>query len=163
MENRLRQIIGRVYKLPPGLRARAMSGLLGRIVPFVGTSGLRVEELTEARAVVSIENRRRVQNHIGGVHAAAMTLLAETASGFVVGMNVPDDRVPVIKELSVRFKKRTKGGLRAVAELTEAQRAAMRDAEKGEVDVAVRLTDASGNEPVEATMIWAWTPKRRDR
>jgi hypothetical protein len=39
----------------------------------------------------------------------------------------------------------------------------MRDTEKGEVSVAVRLTDEAGVEPAEATMIWAWTPKRRDR
>jgi acyl-coenzyme A thioesterase PaaI-like protein len=161
MKNRLQKTIGPVYKLPAGLRARALSGLLGRIVPFVGTARLRIEELTETRAVVSVDNRRRVQNHIGSVHAAAMTLLAETASGFVVGMNVPDDRVPVIKELTMRFKKRAKGAMRAVAELTEAQRAAMRDTEKGEVNVAVRVTDEAGIEPVEAIMIWAWTPKRR--
>ncbi len=163
MENRLQKTIGAVYKLPAGLRGRALTGILGRLVPFVGTAGLRVEELTPSRAVIAVTNRRKVQNHIGGVHAAAMTLIAETASGFVVGMNVPDDRIPVIKELSVVFKKRAKGGLRAVAELTEAQRAAMRDTEKGEVSVAVRLTDEAGVEPAEATMIWAWTPKRRDR
>jgi acyl-coenzyme A thioesterase PaaI-like protein len=163
MGNRLQKIVGNVYKLPTGLRARALTGILGRVVPFVGTAGLRIEELTEARTVVSVANRRKVQNHIGGVHAAAMTLLAETVSGLVVGMNVPDDRVPVMKELSMAFKKRATGGLRAVAELTEAQRAAIRDTPKGEVNVAVRLTDDAGIEPVEAVMIWAWTPKRRDR
>jgi acyl-coenzyme A thioesterase PaaI-like protein len=162
MPNQLARAALTVSKLPRALRTRALSTVLGNVVPFVGTAGLVIEELTEERAVVVVPNRRRVRNHIGGVHAAAMTLIAETASGFVVGMNVPDDRVPVVKSLSVEFKKRAKGALRAVAELTPEQRQTMRDTPKGEVDVRVQLTDESGNEPVLATMIWAWTPKRRD-
>ncbi|MFX6755288.1 DUF4442 domain-containing protein, partial [Acinetobacter baumannii] len=79
------------------MRIRAVSLIFGNVVPFVGTSGLRYEELTYNRVVVSVRNRRKVQNHIKSVHAAAMALLAETASGFVVGMNLPDDRIPLIK------------------------------------------------------------------
>jgi len=28
--------------------------------------------------------------------------------------------------------------------------------------VAVTITDASGQEPIQAEMIWAWVPKKRD-
>lgn len=161
MPNQLARVALAVAKLPSPLRARALSTVLGNVVPFVGTAGLRIEELTEERAIVVVANRRRVQNHIGGVHAAAMTLIAETATGFVVGMNVPEDRVPVVKSLTVEFKKRAKGGLRAVAELTADQRRSMREDPKGEVNVAIRLTDDEGKEPAFATMIWAWTPKRK--
>ena len=34
----------------------------------------------------------QVQNHIKGVHACAMALLAESATGAVFGMNVPGKR-----------------------------------------------------------------------
>lgn len=37
-----------------------------------------------------------------------MTLLAETATGFVVALNLPDDRVPVVKSLSLELRKRAK-------------------------------------------------------
>jgi acyl-coenzyme A thioesterase PaaI-like protein len=159
--NRLSRTLARLDRLPAVLRTPARSLILGRIVKFVGTAGLRVEELTGTRARVSLANRSRVQNHIGGVHAAAMALLAETASGFVVGMNVPDDRVPVIKTLQLDYRKRATGGLRAVAELTDEQLASIRDHDKGEVTVAVKLTDDAGVEPVECRMVWAWTPRRR--
>ena len=162
MSNPLARAASAAYKLPGPLRVRALSTVLGTVVPLVGTAGLRIEELTESRAVVAVPNRRRVQNHIGGVHAAAMTLVAETATGFVVGMNVPDDRVPVVKSLSVEFKKRAKGSLRAVASLTDDQRRMMRELPKGEVDVAITLTDEAGIEPAVAKMVWAWTPKRRE-
>ena len=46
-----------------------------------------------------------MQNHIGGVHAAAMVLVAENTTGLVVGMNVPDAGVPVVKTLKVDFVK----------------------------------------------------------
>ena len=36
----------------------------------------------------------QVQNHIKGVHACAMALLAESATGAVFGMNVPDSAIP---------------------------------------------------------------------
>ena len=36
-----------------------------------------------------------------------MALMAETATGFVVGMAVPDDRIPVIKSMKVEYLKRT--------------------------------------------------------
>lgn len=159
--NRLARAVEKLARLPAPLRARARSFVLGRAVPFVGTAGLHVEEMTDRRVVVSLRNRRRVRNHIGTVHAAAIALLAETASGFVVGMNVPDDRVPVIKTLRVDFLKRVKGAMRAVAELTDAQREVILREEKGETQVTVTVTDGEGKAPVQCTMIWAWTPKRR--
>jgi len=160
MTNRLASAISKMNLVPAPLRPAALSTVMGNIVPFVGTASLIVDELSETRAVIGIRNRRKVQNHIGSVHAAAMTLLAETASGFVVGMNVPDDKVPVVKTIGMEFKKRAKGDLRAVATLTDEDRSRMRNDPKGEVSVPVTLTDEEGKEPIVVTMVWAWTPKR---
>lgn len=44
------------------------------------------------RGVFSLANRRRFGNHIGGLHAATMALLAETATGIVAGMTVAPTR-----------------------------------------------------------------------
>src|SRR4051812_5745782 len=101
--NRMSRILGKLDIVPLGLRPTVQSFVFGRGVPFVGTAKLDVEEISRERVVISIRNRRRVQNHIKGVHAAAMVLLAETATGFAVGMHLPDDRVPLIKSLKVDF------------------------------------------------------------
>jgi acyl-coenzyme A thioesterase PaaI-like protein len=159
--NKLARAIAKIDKLPAPLARRARTLFLGRMVRFVGTAQLDVEELTPSRAVVSIKNRPHVRNHIGSVHAAAMALLAETATGFVVGMSVPDTRAPVIKSLKVEFKKRSKGALRAVATLSEAQQAQIESTEKGDVLVEVHVTDETGVEPIVCEMVWAWTPKRK--
>jgi acyl-coenzyme A thioesterase PaaI-like protein len=156
--NRLARSIGLIERVPGFVRPWARNAVLRRAVPFTGTAGLQFVELTPSRVEIAVANRRRVQNHIHGVHAAAMTLLAETATGMVVGMNVRDDCLPLAKELKVAFKKRTQGTMRAVAVLTDAQRALMQKSDKGEVSVAVQVTDESGNEPIECEFIWAWIP-----
>lgn len=140
----------------------ALSFALGRVVPLVGTGGLRFEELSSSRVVVSIRNQRKVQNHIKGVHAAAMALLAETATGFCVGMNLPDDKLPLIKTLKVDYLKRSAGDMKAVAQLRPEQIQQILTQDKGEVTVPVSITDESGQEPIQCEMVWAWVPKKRD-
>lgn len=159
MSNRLSRIVEKLNLLPRLARTPAVSLLLGRMVPFVGNAGARIEEMTQERVVVVVENQRRNRNHIGQVHAAAMTLAAETATGFVSGMNVPDSKLLLCKSLKVDFKKRSTGAIRAVATLTPDQRDQMRDEERGNVSVEVHATDELGVEPFECEAVWAWIPR----
>ena len=105
------------------------------------------------------KNRRKAQNHIGSVHAAAMALLAESCTGFIVGINLPGDKLPLIKRMDLRYVKRATGDMIAVASLTDEQIALMQTAEKGEVNVKVTVTDETGIEPLVCEMIWAWITK----
>jgi len=155
--NRLAKIVNRLEKYPKFL----LSLVVGRTVRFVGTVGIRFEEMTEDRVVVSLKNRGKVRNHIGQIHAAAMVLLAETATGMVLGMNVPDDKIPLIKSLKTDFVRRSRGAMRAEAWLDEVQKRRILTEEKGEVLIKVKVTDESGESPVVCEMLWAWIPKRR--
>ena len=160
--NRMMRLANKVSPLPERVRTLILSQAFGRIVPMVGTAHIRYERVTANEVICTLPNRRPMQNHIKGLHAAAMALLAETASGFVVGVNVPDDHLMLIKTMQVNYRKIAKGSLRAVATLTEAQRQLILTTPKGEVDVAVTVTDEAGNEPIECRMLWAWIPKKRD-
>ena len=159
--NPLALMVRRIERLPAPLRPRAWTTLFRTVVPYVGTTGLRFELCRPDRFVVSVPNRRRSRNHIGQVHAGAMVLLAETATGIMVGMNVPDTSVPVIKTIHTDFVRRSKGAMRAVATLTAVQQELIRSTEKGETVVAVTVTDESGREPIVCEMTWAWVPKKR--
>lgn len=159
--NRLHRIISALGRLPGPARSRSISLLMGQMVPFVGTSRLSIRQMTPERVVVRVSNRRRNRNHIGQVHAAAMALAAETATGFVVGMNAPDSSLILIKTMKVDFKKRSKGDLVAEATLSEEERRAIGETEKGELSVRVRVTDETGEEPIRCEMIWAWIPRKR--
>lgn len=161
-QNQMTRMIAKLEKLPRALRYILISKIFGRVVPLIGTAGIVYEELSPERVTVSLRNRRPVQNHIKGIHAAGMALLAETATGFVVGMNLPDDKIPVIKTLHVDYLKRAQGHMRASAWLTQEQIELIKSAPKGEVKVAVTVTDESGQEPIRCEMIWAWVAKVRE-
>jgi Domain of unknown function (DUF4442) len=161
--NRLQRQLERLSEVAAFARPWYRNIVLRRAVPFIGTAGIKFVELSVERVEVTLANERKVQNHLQGIHASAMNLLAETATGMVVGMNVRDDCIPLAKELKMTFKKRATGALRAVAVLTPEQRAALQASDKGEINVSVTVTDEAGIHPVECEFIWAWVPSVRTK
>ncbi|MBU1437575.1 MAG: DUF4442 domain-containing protein [Gammaproteobacteria bacterium] len=161
--NKLARLVGKIYQAPTFLQSWLLSQLFGRAVKFSGTAGIKIRQLDFQQAVLVQGNFRKVQNHIGSVHAAAMSLLGESASGFLVGMHVPDDRLPLLKSMHLDYVKRATGTLTAVASLTEEQIQQIRDQEKGEVRIKVQINDQLGIEPVIAEYVWAWVPKQRPK
>jgi acyl-coenzyme A thioesterase PaaI-like protein len=159
--NRLQRQLARVNEAPAFMRTFVRSLALGRAVPFTGTAKLRYEEMSPNKVQIFVANNHKVQNHIGGVHALASTLAAETATGMVMGLNIRDDCLPVVKDMRVQFKKRGQGAMRAIATLTDAQRELIQSTTKGEVTVPVTVTDESGNQPIECEFVWAWIPAQR--
>lgn len=155
--NRLATYAKRLSKYPKWV----LSWAVGRAVPLVGTAGIHFEKLTDNEVILHLKNRRKTGNHIGQIHAAAMILLAETATGMVVGMNVPDDRLPLIKSIKSDFVRRSQGAMRAVAALTPEQQEMIRNTPKGELYVPVIVTDESGEQPIVCEMLWAWIPKKK--
>ncbi|MBI2379343.1 MAG: DUF4442 domain-containing protein [Gammaproteobacteria bacterium] len=158
--NRLSRLFGYCFRLPAAWRLPAAGFLFGSAVKFFRTAGIRITALETGRVSMRIANRRKVQNHIKGVHATAMALLAESATGLVVGLNLPDDKLPLLKSMKIDYVKRAEGDLEAVAQLDAALLARVRGEERGEVLVPVRVTDSAGNEPIVAEFIWAWRPKK---
>lgn len=159
--NKLSRMVTKIGGAPEFLQSFLLSQLFGRAVKFAGTAGIQIKKLDFQQAVLEQQNSRKVQNHIGSVHAAAMALLGESATGFLVGMHVPDDRLPLLKSMHLDYVKRATGKLTATASLTDAQIAQIRSEEKGEVTVQVQLMDELGVEPVLAQYVWAWVPKKR--
>ena len=90
-----------------------------------------------------------------------MALLAESATGSVFGMHVPDTHIPLIKSMKIEYKRRAQGDLKAIASLTTEQIQSIETLDKGEVTVAVDVTDENNATPIECEMIWAWVPKKR--
>jgi acyl-coenzyme A thioesterase PaaI-like protein len=148
-------------KIPNPLRRWVRNYALGRAVPLVGTCKLDYVAITEHRVEIHLRNHYRIRNHLGQIHAGAMILLAESATGFVVGRNLPDTSVPLIKTITTHFRRRTLGNMRAVATLTDEQIAYIRSNEKGETLVPVVVTDESDQPPIECEMLWAWTSKKK--
>ena len=161
MKNQMAKLIDKLNKKPRFMRGWLLDFALGSTVKFVGTAGIHCQKLACDEAIFCLKNRKKVQNHIKGVHAAASALLAETATGMIVGMNLPDDKLPLLKSMNIQYVKRATGSLKAVARLSPEQIEAMFQHEKGDVVVPVAVTDDAGIEPVICEMCWAWIPKQR--
>lgn len=158
--NPLRVYVDKINKYPSWLSSRLMTWMFRYKVKLAGTTGIEVLYTDGKTASYRQKNFSKAQNHIGSVHAAAMALLAESCTGFIVGINLPGDKLPLIKRMDLNYVKRATGDMIAVASLTDEQITLMQIAEKGEVNVKVKVTDAKGIEPIECEMIWAWVPKK---
>lgn len=161
VDNPFTRIARRYNWLPDVLRRPLVSRAVGRTICFVGTAGLRIETLTATRVVVRLPDARRVHNHIGGLHASAMALLAETTTGLIVAMNVPSGSAPVLRSMQADYRRRASGALRAEATLSDAEAERIQSKPIGKITPPVHLEDARGRAPLEVELQWAWLPKER--
>ncbi|WJG10067.1 DUF4442 domain-containing protein [Aliiglaciecola sp. LCG003] len=160
ISNPLRKFVDKVNHYPSWLSSFLMTQVFRHTVKLAGTVKVDIIRTDGHTVVFKQKNRRKVRNHIGTVHAATMALLAESATGFIVGINLPGDKLPLIKTMNLNYVKRCTGDITAVASLTDEQIALMQTAAKGEVSVKVEITDGMEVTPLVAEMIWAWVPKK---
>ncbi len=160
--NRLSKKLGDLENYPIILKKWFVNYIIGNSVKMVGTCGLKFTTLEPNRVVVNLQNKSKIQNHIGQIHAAASTLLAETATGIIVGLSIPDDKIPLMKNLAIKFIKRSEGFQQATASLTNDQILKIQTEEKGDIMVPVKVIDQTGAEVILAEMNWAWIPKKKN-
>ncbi len=158
--NPLRNFATWANKKPQWLRRRLLTWMFRYKVKLTGTTKIEILHTDLSSVTFRQRNFKRVQNHIGSVHAAGMALLAESATGFIVGVNLPGDKLPLIKSMELKYVKRATGDMQAVATLSKDQLDMMQLEDKGEVVVDVKVTDAAGVEPVICQMVWAWIPRK---
>ncbi|NQY36908.1 MAG: DUF4442 domain-containing protein [Alteromonadaceae bacterium] len=161
MANHLSRLMGKINRSPDFIRSFLITKLFCSKVKFAGTSGIKILKVSENEVEMKLANKKRVQNHIGGIHAAAAVVLAESTTGMVFGMHVPDSHIPLIKSMTINYQRRMQGDLHAVATISAEQIAQINNSEKGDVVIAVKITDESGQEPIECLMQWAWVSKVR--
>lgn len=136
--------------------------LFSRIVclraPYFGSIAPRVLRLEPGLCEAELRQRRKVQNHIGTVHAIALCNLAELCAGLVTDVTVPEDMRWIPKEMTVRYLKKAAGHIVASARPREPIRSS---AEAYAATIAVSLTDDQGQE-VSSADIGMWiSPRRR--
>ncbi len=163
ISNQFTKLLSVTKYLPAGARSTILSKAFGKVVPYVGTTGVYYETVDPNQVIVSLNNSKNVQNHIGSIHAVAVTLLAETATGFILGLNLPSDRILLIKSYSVNFyRPLKKGQVAAIATLSDAQRLDILNTPKGEMVIPCVINDResdSERDPIVVEMTWAWIPK----
>ncbi len=160
--NPFAEIANRYADHPERLRRPLVTRAVGSVIPFVETAGCFITAYTPTRVALQLDNREAVQNHLGGLHAAALALLAETASGLVVALNVPPASAPLLRTMEVSFDRYAQQTVQAEAVLTADESDRIQSKPIGRVSVDVTLTAPEDDETlVSSTLEWAWLPEER--
>jgi uncharacterized protein (TIGR00369 family) len=147
----LRAAWHRLAPLPGG--RWLFSRLVGRLAPYTGTMGARVLEFAPGRCAVRLAERRRVRNHLGSIHAIALTNAAELAIGLAVTAALPAGARAIVTRLEIDFLKKARGAITARAAFDPVPVVDRREhAFDGE------LTDADGDVVARARVTWLIQP-----
>lgn len=126
--------------------------------PYFASISPRLETLEPGRCVASIRQRRRVQNHIGTVHAIALCNLAEFVGGLATDAAMTRSLRWIPKGMSVRYLKKALGPMRGTATVD-----ALGEVGAGAERVAhVVVQDRDGDTVFSAEIAMWVSPKRRD-
>lgn len=123
-------------------------------IAFVKRSGLKAELLEPGHVRLCMPLAGN-QNHIGSMYAGALFTLAEIPGGALFLTSFDAQRFyPIIKEMSLRFRRPATGDIRVEARLdaSEVQRLQKQVTEQGKAEyvLQLQLTDDSGEVVAES-------------
>ena len=161
MANNFSRFVDKVHQAPLFLQSFLLTRMFFSKVNYAKTTGIKITKVSNQEVIVTLANTKKVQNHIGGIHAVAAALIAESATGIVFGLNVPDKCIPLLKSMTMRYQRRMQGALTAKATMTDRQISQINSDEKGDMLIPVLINDESEQPPIECEMLWAWVSKKR--
>ncbi len=144
---RLLSLWRRCESLPFG---RAIFGaIFGRLVPYSGSIGATVLALSPGQVKLALRDRRAVRNHLGSVHAVALTNLGELASGLAMTTALPAGVRGIVLRIESEYLKKARGTLVAESRVVVPE-------VHGDTDFEVRadIHDAGGDRVAAVRVHW---------
>jgi acyl-coenzyme A thioesterase PaaI-like protein len=127
-----------------------------RRAPYFGTIRPLFRELAPGVCRVSLRKRRRVENHIGTVHALAMGNLCELAAGMVTEVSLPSSMRWLPRGMTIEYLRRADSDVTATAHLNKTEWSGAAE----NVAVPVSVVDTTGTEVVRAVITMYVSPKK---
>jgi acyl-coenzyme A thioesterase PaaI-like protein len=132
------------------------SKMLGLVAPYTGSMGARVDEIREGYAKVLLTERRAIRNHLGSVHAIALTNLVELTANLAVLFSAPEDARMIPTRMTMEWVKKGRGTL-----VAECHCQLPIGVEKKEYDNEVVIRDKDGDVVAKGTVRSLIGPKRK--
>ena len=132
--------------------------LFSRVVcfraPYFATISPVFDVLEPGRAVARMRKRRKVQNHIGTVHAIAMANLCELVAGTLTEVSIPASMRWIPRGMQINYVAKAATDLHAEGRFPDCVEGKAQD-----VVVPVRVMDADGNVVVTADITMYVSPR----
>ena len=134
-------------KLPAG--RWLFTQLVKRMIPYTGSVAPTVELLEPGHARISIKQKRRLEQHLGSIHAIALLNVAEFASGAAMSTALPSEYRGIVTKISMEYFKKARG------KITAESRPVLPDPmQEGEFDFQSELKDEAADVVARATVRW---------
>jgi acyl-coenzyme A thioesterase PaaI-like protein len=127
--------------------------LVKRMIPYTGSVSPRVETLEPGFARISIRQRRRLEQHLGSIHAIALMNVAEFASGAAMTTALPPGYRGIVTKISIEYFKKARGTVTAESRPNLPELSV-----EGEHDFISEITDQQGDLIARATVRWRLGP-----
>ena len=145
MITRFKQLAHYLQKVPGGYWL--LSRMIRLAVPYSGTIGANVVELSEGGAVVSLSDSRRVRNHLNSIHALALANLGELTANIALITICPPIGRFIVTRMETDYLKKGRGELTCTCDVpadlpweTVERTAATATISDGEGDTVARVT-----------------------
>jgi acyl-coenzyme A thioesterase PaaI-like protein len=132
------------------------SRIVNRMIPYTGTIRSTVEEIGPGHAVVSMQDRHGVRNHIKSVHAIALANLAEYAGNTAVAYSLEPNSRFIVSGMTMEYLKKARGTITAEGTCPPSI-----PAEKKEYIVEVVMRDPSGDVVARSTLTTLVGPTKK--
>ena len=134
-----------------------------RTVPFLETLGIRVEEAQPGTVVLRLPYDRKVTNHAGGLHTAAVFAVGELAAAVVLATH-PElgELLHLQKSSKVKYYLPSSKDITAHASLTDEMVATVQESMAGgaaTLELPVKVLDGHGNDVAELACNFAFRHK----
>ncbi|HET8602640.1 MAG TPA: hotdog fold domain-containing protein [Marmoricola sp.] len=139
----------------PVVGERAFSFAFSQVAPYFASVRPRFTVIGPNHAEVVIRKRRRVQNHLGTVHAIALCNGLEAAMGALAEASIPTGRRWIPKGMEVAYTAKATGDVTCIAETDPEQWTG----EDPDVPVRVRGELGDGTVVIEG-VIRLWVTSR---
>ena len=125
--------------------------------PYFGSIRPLFVELRPGYCEARMRKRRRVQNHIGTVHAIAMANLCELTAGTMTEITIPSDMRWIPKGMTIQYLAKAATDIRAVARIDPMPVFG----EAMNLPVIVDVLDMSDTKVVQAEITMYVSPRRK--